>query len=714
MLRALLTVLVFAALGIALAFGAHRLLQPRLAALDERLGTVRAELEDARRSLEETLEDTVAREEYDRLAGRLERAEARGQRGSSAARVRAAVTALEVGAWAQAAELLDEVRGGGWELEHLALRLGRELRELSGHELLVNDLDLAGQVVVSAGADGTVRVFDLEGDETLAVLRADGESFVSVAIAADGWTVAAGDEAGRVALWDLRSAALLGNFEVGAGPVRDVALDATGARVATAGSDGVVGLWSRTGERLARWAGHDGEVNGVALAGDRVLSGADDGTVRAWRVGRRDAEAVLLGHEGWIRAVALVGDLAASASDDGTVRVFDLTTGATSSVLEGHTEAVLDVRFLADGHRLLTASDDATIRLWDRHLAEEIEVFRWPGATVERALATPDRSTVVFSTYDEVVRVWSRGGETGRVELETELGEIRAATIRDGLVALGGSLGGVQLIDVGDGPPSGGSGRIQRFDVGVAAVTAIVLAADNSELAVALADRSVVRVRRSDGARLGRYEGFTRPVRRLVYVADETLVAVTEDGEIARLTESGVGERMPGPRTQLLGVALAPDGSRAAWADAAGTVRVRATADGEVLAGARIDRFARVGALALAPAANALFLGLEEGAIARFDLEDERPPLFFVGHQRGVGALVHDAGGGRLFSAGRDRTVRVWDAESGDALLVLSGPRAEVTALAFGGGTLLAGAADGRLYVWPSDPVRLAAWRGLE
>lgn len=96
------------------------------------------------------------------------------------------------------------------------------------------------------------------------------------------------------------------------------------------------------GGRLAIWEngatdvssslyGHTGNVNTIAIVGDRAISGSDDTTIRLWDIHKHtQVGSPLLGHTANVRAVAMNADatLAISGSDDGTVRFWDTKTGA--------------------------------------------------------------------------------------------------------------------------------------------------------------------------------------------------------------------------------------------------------------------------------------------------------------------------------------------------------------------------------------------------
>jgi APAF-1 helical domain/WD domain, G-beta repeat len=107
-------------------------------------------------------------------------------------------------------------------------------------------------------------------------------------------------------------------------------------------------------------------------------------------------------------------------------------------------------------------------------------------------------------------------------------------------------------------------------------------------------------------------------------------------------------------------------------------------------------------------------------------LESLRPPRFPLGgaelaclrgHKRGVTSVSFDHAGRRIISGSDDKTVRVWDAESGTELACLSGHEHEVLSVSMGasGRRIVSGSRDKTVRLWDAESgAELACLRGHE
>jgi WD40 repeat protein len=284
---------------------------------------------------------------------------------------------LQVGCAATALWRRSRAPGSGdgtvrfWDLARADL-----LCDLSGHNREVTSLAyLEGDgvrpgLVVSAGWDKTVRVWDEEG-RPLHVLPGHRDRINGLAIkrTADGAIViASACKDGTVQLWDgLEGRRLRVINHPGAINIWGVAFSAD-ARSVISGSDRTLRVWDvQTGELSARWEGHGGNVLCVALRAGLVASGDMDKKVRLWTdtgVPRRE----LSGHANIVVCVEISPDgrVVSSGSRDGVLILWDTATGAALHRLD-QKQTVWMLSFAPcrpGGYWLASACEDGTTTLW--------------------------------------------------------------------------------------------------------------------------------------------------------------------------------------------------------------------------------------------------------------------------------------------------------------------------------------------------------------
>lgn len=136
-------------------------------------------------------------------------------------------------------------------------------RTLTGHGLPVNALAVADTgLVVSAGTDETVRLWDVIAGEETDVLYGHIGPVFALAVSADAGMIASGGADGRVRLWRREDGAWRRSDIRHDGPVWALAFSPDGGRLVSAGIDDVARVWdTATGEPV----GATGQGGSAAL-----------------------------------------------------------------------------------------------------------------------------------------------------------------------------------------------------------------------------------------------------------------------------------------------------------------------------------------------------------------------------------------------------------------------------------------------------------------
>jgi WD40 repeat protein len=211
--------------------------------------------------------------------------------------------------------------------------------------------------------------------------------------------------------------------------------------------------------------------------------------------------------------------------------------------------------------------------------------------------------------------------------------------------------------------------------------------------------------------------GPARPVVALAFSgAGRRLVAASMGGELFAWDAASGALLLEkrGPADGVLCVALDARGERLAWAGDGGTLRVWSGLDGKKLGGLRDASLGRVSALAFAPGAAIATAARFEASPPRvWELDELRLGAQLSPERGPVRAVAFDARGALCACALDDGRVQVFDAETGDVLLLLEGPPGTPSALAFDprGERLFVGGPGALVQVWDAALERHAELR---
>ncbi len=447
----------------------------------------------------------------------------------------------------------------------------------------------------------------------------------------------------------------------------------------------------------------DVPVNFVAFNadGNRIVTGAADGTVQIWDT----ASASLMrslpqprGQSVHAADFSADGKRLVTAAADGKARIWNVATGALIATLD-HGDQVYVARFSRDGTRVVTASKDKSAAIWDAATGKRLHRLPHAGA-VHLAIFSADGKRVA-TAGDKTVRLWDAA--TG-VEIGMPL---YAPEFPVSIVSF--SPDGTRLL-------TGGPGRARIWNLATGKSTAPLTSGERL-YAAAFSPDGVQIVTASDDTRLHIWDGITgAPVKTLAghagaiqdvsYSADGKHIVSESEDMTVRLWDVATGEAevLLGHEGPVVSGAVSADGKHIVTLSYDRTVRLWDSA-----ATRQIAMFsagpARLNDVAFSPDGKRLVTASWDGSARIRDVATGAliVPLSVAG--RAVVSAAYSPDGKRIVTADADKNlVQVFDAASGRRLAVLSGNTDAVNDAAF--------SPDGKRIASVTDGGALLLWDG--
>jgi WD40 repeat protein len=358
-------------------------------------------------------------------------------------------------------------RGGTlfvWDLD--TLEEAAKLRAPSDFQAL--DMTHDTPCVFSGHSDGTLRVWDLDGDPGIAP-SGHTSRVVAVSVTPDGRGVSAGLD-GTLKTWDLPTGSELATLRGPEGTVGDMAVTRDGLAVVATWGDSLT-IWDlNAGNRLSRLEySEDIPVltGSVAVTPDGryalVTYEYQRSTVRSgflvvWDLRSEGQLRALRDHTAKVSAVAVTPDgrQALSGGEDRTLRLWDLRSGKMRGILKGHTDIIRAVAVAPNNKLAISASRDNTLKLWNLRQRSEVSTLRTTGSL---AAVTVSPGGHLAASAGASLQVWHLSTQREQIRFVADAAFTSCAFSADGRTLLAGDEAGcVHLLRLEGSNPGGSAG----------------------------------------------------------------------------------------------------------------------------------------------------------------------------------------------------------------------------------------------------------------
>jgi WD40 repeat protein len=491
-----------------------------------------------------------------------------------------------------------------------------------------------------------------------------------------------------------------------AAPLEAVAFSADGLRFVTAGWNHTVQMWETADDcKLLCEIPCDGpNLFSVALSPDGrfVAAGGDDpqAFVHVWdlRGAQPTAVAGFIGHREAVHSVAFSrdGTKLLTASHDRTARLWDLASGKEIHSFVGHSWWIWSAAFSRDERFIVTASHDGSAIVWNSESGERYAQFLGHRGPVFSAAFSPDGGRVVSGGYDTRLLAW-RPSDVHKFDF--------------GKVARGAELDPV---------------RFQAFEGHGAPVRSVSFSADGKMIVSGSHDNTVKVWDADSGRALNTFRGHDSWVRSCAFSPDgrtvvsaghdhrATLWNVTDYEEVRVLH----GKVLDGHNDAVLSAAFDRDGRSIVTAS-----RDRSAKTWDFGTGAELRSFEEGHAFLASsavffPNGKRLLTAAVDNTVRFWDVTSGTE-VSRLDHTGRSAALALSADGRRILTGSDDRNgkerspergAKLWDAETGKLIGLLSTHKHEVTAVAFShdGKWLFTGDSGGIGVLWDAATLKVA------
>jgi WD40 repeat protein len=577
---------------------------------------------------------------------------------------------------------------------------GTQLARFAGAGLLNSAaFSRDGTRIVTANDDGTAHILDASSGKVIRVLTPPGNGYAtsSAAFSPDGTLIVTTYANGIARIWDARTGRLLHTLTNERYLVLvDAAFSPNGKLLVTAVSDGAAWIYNaRTGKKLGLVLARKGLLSASFSPNSKFVVTADSGgTAQIWNVS----------------TYGQVAKLAAPRYSYGRTTVATIAFGAA---------------FSPDGKHVVTAGSDGVARIWDTS-GQLVHKLGTPhSGSLLAASYSPRGTSVVTASASGLVQVWdaATGKPTRLLARAGGISPLRSAVFsRDGKwAATGGQYG---TVTIWQAPPAGSHTAqwTARNVINVPegdAINGMAFSPNGKLLVTADQSGNAYAWLVPSGLLWQEFtKGQGQPLNTVAFdpAHPNWVVTAGVDGyaRIFRISDGGQVVRFRVRRYDMNGAAFSPDGRQIVTVSGDGYGRVWETAIGHwdtgivQQVGGTFGFGSQMSSVAFSADGAKIVTTEDDGYTDIWDATTSPPKLSKVIQEPG-NSVPHDAAfspdGSVVVTVGSDGTAREWSSTSRNQVLLFGTSSGLVRTAAFSGSEVITASSDGTAKIWDAEPI---------